>query len=157
MKFKIKEEQLSKAKERNTFGAIKNSIKNGKGNFLGSVGEVVLLDYYTLKGATIQDAQQYDYDFILNDYRIEVKTQAIKFEPKDNWTCHVPDYNTEQKCDYYAFMGVNLQKNEAYLFGFVKKDVWKTIKTLKKQGEMGTRYPYKCDTWVCQIKDLQKI
>jgi hypothetical protein len=157
MKFKITSEQLEKAKLRNTFGELKNSIRKGEGNLIGSIGEIILMDYYTNKGSIIEDAQKYDYDFKLNGFKIEVKTQEIKLEPKDNWTCHVPDYNAKQNCDYYAFMGVNLQKNEAFCLGLIKKDYWSQVRKLKKQGEMGTKYPFKCDTWVCLIKDLKKI
>lgn len=157
MKFKITSEQLEKAKTRNTFGELKNSIRKGQGNFIGSIGEIVLMDYYLKKGSKVEDGQNYNYDFKLNGFTIEVKTQEIKLEPKDNWTCHVPNYNDKQNCDYYAFMGINVQKNEAYCFGFLNKDSWMKVRKLKKQGEMGTKYPFKCDTWVCQIKDLTKI
>ncbi len=159
MKFKITPEQLEKANYRNTFGKLKNSIKDGDGNYLGSLGEVVIMDYYLKKGLKVEDGQKYDYDFKLNDLRIEVKTQEIKYkyEPKENYTCHIPNFNIKQDCDYYAFMFINLETNDAYCKGMISKKKWLLTRQLKKQGEMGFVKPFKCDTWICLISDLKKI
>jgi len=157
MKVIITKEQLNNAKKRNTFGVLENSIKNGKGNYLGAVGELVLMDYYKNKGAKVEDIQTFDFDFKLNDFKIEVKVQECKFQPKENWTCHVPNYNATQKCDYYAFVFVYLQKNEAFLEGVITKQRWLNVRNFKKEGEMGFVKPFECDTWTCQIKDLKKI
>lgn len=154
---KITEEQLSIAKTRNNFGVLKNSIKKGEGNYLGAVGEIILMDYYRNKGAKVEDIQTFDFDFKINDYKIEVKVQECKFKPKDNWTCHVPDYNATQKCDYYAFIFVNLEKKEAFLEGMITKKEWLSVRNFKKEGEMGFVKPFECDTWICQIKELKKI
>ncbi len=157
MKFKITSEQLEKANYRNTFGKLKNSIKDGEGNYLGAVGELVLMNYYKNKGANVKNIQTFDFDFKLNDYKIEVKAQECKFKPKENWTCHVPNYNATQNCDYYAFVFVNLQKKEAYLEGMITKQEWLNVRNFKKKGEMGYVKPYECDTWTCLISDLKKI
>ena len=157
MYFKITPEQLEKAKHRNTFDVLKNSIKNGEGTYLGSVGEIVLIDYYKNKGVKFEDGQKYDYDFIINDYKIDVKTQSIKYKPKPNFTCHIPNFNIKQDCDFYAFMFINLETNDAYCEGMIRKKDWKLIAKLKKQGEMGHVKPFATDTWICLISDLSKI
>ena len=159
MYFKITPEQLEKAKHRNTFEPLKNSIEEGKGTYLGSVGEVVLIDYYKNKQVKFEDKQNFDYDFIINDFKIDVKTQSMKYkyEPKPNFTCHIPNFNIKQDCDYYAFMFINLETNDAYCVGMIKKKDWKLVSQLKKQGEMGHIKPFKCDTWICLISDLSKI
>ena len=82
MKVIITEQQLNNAKKRNTFGVLKNSIKNGEGNYLGAVGELVLMDYYRNKGAKVEDIQTFDFDFKINDYKIEVKVQECNFNLK---------------------------------------------------------------------------
>jgi hypothetical protein len=107
MYFKITPEQLERAKHRNTFDVLKNSIKNGEGTYLGSVGEIVLIEHYKNKGVKFVDGQKYDYDFIINDFKIDVKTQSIKYKPKPNFTCHIPNFNIKQDCDFYAFMFIN--------------------------------------------------
>ena len=157
MYFKITQEQLEKAKHRNTFDVLKNSIKNGEGTYLGSVGEVVLIDYYINKGVKFEDGQNYDYDFKINDYKIDVKTQSLKYKPKPNFTCHIPNFNIKQDCDFYAFMFINLETNDAYCEGMIRKKDWKLIAKLKKQGEMGHVKPFATDTWICLISDLSKI
>jgi hypothetical protein len=157
MYFKITPEQLEKAKHRNTFGILKNSLKNGEGNYLGSVGEIVLIDHYKNKGVKFEDGQKYDYDFIINDYKIDVKTQSLKYKPKPNFTCHIPNFNIKQDCDFYAFMFINLETNDAYCEGMIRKKDWKLIAKLKKQGEMGYVKPFATDTWICLISDLSKI
>ncbi|NCX04497.1 MAG: hypothetical protein EBW68_01790 [Actinobacteria bacterium] len=157
MYFKITQEQLERAKHRNTFEVLKNSIKNGEGTYLGSVGEVVLIDYYINKGVKFEDGQNYDYDFKINDYKIDVKTQSMKYKPKPYFTCHIPNFNIKQDCDFYAFMFINLETNEAYCEGMIRKKDWKLIAKLKKQGEMGHIKPFATDTWICLISDLSKI
>ena len=157
MYFKITPEQLEKAKHRNTFGILKNSLRKGEGTYLGSVGEVVLIDYYKNKEVKIKDKQNFDYDFIINDYKIDVKTQSIKYKPKPNFTCHIPNFNIKQDCDFYAFMFINLETNDAYCEGMIRKKDWKLIAKLKKQGEMGYVKPFATDTWICLISDLSKI
>jgi hypothetical protein len=157
MYFKITPEQLERAKHRNTFGILKNSIKNGEGNYLGSVGEVVLIDHYKNKEVKFEDEQNFDYDFIINDFKIDVKTQSIKYKPKPNFTCHIPNFNIKQDCDFYAFMFINLETNDAYCEGMIRKKDWKLIAKLKKQGEMGHVKPFATDTWICLISDLSKI
>jgi len=157
MYFKITQEQLEKAKHRNTFGVLKNSLKNGEGNYLGSVGEIVLIDYYKNREVKFEDGQNYDYDFIINDYKIDVKTQSMKYKPKPYFTCHIPNFNIKQDCDFYAFMFINLETNDAYCEGMIRKKDWKLISKLKKQGEMGHVKPFATDTWICLISDLSKI
>jgi len=159
MYFKITSEQLERAKHRNTFDVLKNSIKNGEGTYLGSVGEVVLIDYYKNKEVKFEDGQNYDYDFIINDYKIDVKTQSMKYkyEPKPYFTCHIPNFNIKQDCDFYAFMFINLETNDAYCEGMIRKKDWKLVSKLKKQGEMGYVKPFATDTWICLISDLSKI
>jgi hypothetical protein len=157
MYFKITPEQLEKAKYRNTFDKLKNSISKGKGTYLGSVGEVVLMDYYINKGVKVEDGQKYDYDFILNDFKIDVKTQSMQYKPKPNFTCHIPNFNIKQNCDFYAFMFINLKTNDAYCVGMINKQDWKLVAKLIKQGEMGHVKPFITDTWVCLISDLLKI
>jgi hypothetical protein len=157
MYFKITQEQLERAKHRNTFDVLKNSLRNGEGTYLGSVGEVVLIDYYINKGVKFEDGQNYDYDFKINDYKIDVKTQSLKYKPKPNFTCHIPNFNIKQDCDFYAFMFINLETNDAYCEGMIRKKDWKLISKLKKQGEMGHVKPFATDTWICLISDLSKI
>jgi hypothetical protein len=157
MKLQITSEQLEKATRRNNFGILNNSIKKGEGNYLGAVGEVVLMDYYINKGANVTDGQMFDFDFAVNKYKIEVKTQANIYTPKNDWTCHVPNANATQKCDFYAFVFVNLQKNEAYCKGMITKEKWLKVRQFKQKGEMGHKDAFECDTWVVQIKDLTKI
>jgi hypothetical protein len=157
MYFKITPEQLERAKHRNTFDVLKNSIKNGEGTYLGSVGEVVLIDYYKNKEVKFKDEQNFDYDFIINDFKIDVKTQSMKYKPKPYFTCHIPNFNIKQDCDFYAFMFINLETNDAYCEGMIRKKDWKLIAKLKKQGEMGYVKPFATDTWICLISDLSKI
>ena len=157
MYFKITPEQLERAKHRNTFDVLKNSIKNGEGTYLGSVGEIVLIDYYKNKEVKVEDKQNFDYDFIINDFKIDVKTQSIKYKPKPYFTCHIPNFNIKQDCDFYAFMFINLETNDAYCEGMIRKKDWKLIAKLKKQGEMGHVKPFATDTWICLISDLSKI
>ena len=71
-----------------------NSITKGEGNLAGAVGEIIVKDAY--KG---QGENTYDYDTIIKDYKIDIKTKKFsdQFHPNENWNLNVSDYNTKQK------------------------------------------------------------
>ena len=157
MQINITDSQRERARTRFTFGELKNSIRKGEGNEIGALGEILVMDHYKEKGCEVIDGQNFDFDFMIDGHMIEVKTQETRFEPNDSWTCHVPDYNAKQKCDFYCFVFIERSMSKAWIAGMIKHDTFHQIKKLKMKGEIGFRKAFKCDTWTILISDLIKI
>ena len=89
-------------------GSIKNSITKGRGNLAGFIGEEAFCAY---TGASIvMDKNMYDYDVVLNDDRIEIKTKRRTVKPKPNYDVSVADTSTHQKPDEYVFISFEFGK-----------------------------------------------
>ena len=54
-------------------GELKNSIMNGKGNFIGFIGEAATKSYFQIPITTNHNT--YDYDLVLNNDTIDVKSK----------------------------------------------------------------------------------
>jgi hypothetical protein len=43
---------------------------------------------------------------------------------------------------------------KGWLAGHISRSKFHQIKQLKKEGEIGFSKPFKCDTWIVQVKNL---
>jgi hypothetical protein len=66
----ISEEQIERAKKLYSFGELKGSITKGKSNLFGAIGEIVIFDIYTAKGYKVDFNSTFDYDLIIDNYKI---------------------------------------------------------------------------------------
>lgn len=121
-------EAKNKAKQ---LGVLNNSIRNGTGNVYGFLGEILLACHYRVE---VQNT--YDYDLIVKDYKIDVKTKACTSEPKPEYFCTVADYNTEQECDIYAFVRVLEDFSKAWLLGYCGKKYFYNNASFYKKGDL---------------------
>ena len=148
-KFKVTKDQLDRAKKLFDFKELNNS------NLAGAVGEIVVKDAYKGTGENT-----YDYDTIIKDYKIDIKTKKFsdQFTPNKDWNLNVSDYNTRQKCDAYCFVGVNESNTIAYVYGFMKKKDFYDKAVFGKKGQIDPRgngkWKFKSDCYNILIKDL---
>ena len=114
--------QIERAKELYTFSNLKGSITKGKSNIYGALGEIVVYDYFTDNGSIVSFKSTYDYDLIISDYKIDVKSKKFtsKFTPKYDWNLNISDFNTTQKCDYYFFIGVSDDLKSYCFYGYIE-------------------------------------
>ena len=92
---------LDRAKK---MGTIKNSITKGEGNVAGFLGEEAFCSY---TGASIvMDKNMYDYDVILDDIKIEIKTKRRTVTPKSHYDVSVANTSKHQKPDEYVFLSL---------------------------------------------------
>ncbi len=143
----------------NRMGRIRNSIMRGKGNVYGFLGEQIA--QLVLGGEVVNKGKKYDvnYDLVLDDgTTVEVKTKKTTVTPKDYYECSVAAFNTEQKCDYYAFVRVLDNKEGGWFLGVMpKKKYFKNARFLKKgttDGDNG--FLVRADCYNMAISDLQK-
>lgn len=150
----ITPEQVERGKDHFEFGKLKNSILHGEGNLLGAIGEIITFDYCQDKVKTLIHAQNWDYDLIVNDYKIEIKTQSVKYKPESTWTCHVPACNINQQCDFYCFVFINKDLSKGWIAGKITRQKFHEIKKFKKKGEIGFYKPFLDDTFIININQL---
>jgi hypothetical protein len=67
----------------------------------GCIGELACASYL---GCELQ--HHYEYDIILNDWKIDVKTMKRGHDPQQNWVCRLPITGHMQDCDIYVFASV---------------------------------------------------
>ncbi len=73
IEIEITEEQRKRAKELYEFNVLKGSVTKGKGNEVGALGEVIVLDYFSKKTET-EYVGSYDYDMIIKITKFCTKT-----------------------------------------------------------------------------------
>lgn len=162
IKIDVTEPQLTRAEERFEFGALKGSITKGDGNLAGALGEIIVLDYMLSKGNEVKDISTYDYDLIIDGYRVDVKSKRQKYAPQPNHRCTVSAYNTRQKCDYYFFTQVMYDMNAVYLSGYKKKSDFFNQSTFFEKGDTDpsgqkSDFVFTYDCYVMNLEDLTKF
>lgn len=153
----ITQQQIKRAEILYKFKVLNNSITKGEGNLIGALGEIIVFDYYQNKGREVEHCQHHDFDLMIEGFKVEIKTQETRFKPLHWFTCHVSDYNATQECDFYCFPFVNESMSTAWLAGMIKKNDFKERAVFKKEGEIGFKKPFLCDTWTVRIDELIKI
>jgi hypothetical protein len=148
IKLQITESQIERAKKLFSFNKLKNSIKEGEGNLLGAIGEIVAFDYYQEQDKLVIHSGDFNFDLLIDGSKIEVKTMEVNATPKEYHECNVSLYNAEQQCDYYLFLNVDSSHSTAYIKGYVSKERFKKIRQLRLKGEKNGSFEYKCDTFV---------
>jgi hypothetical protein len=154
IEFTITKQQIVRAEMLYKFNCLNNSIRQGEGNLIGAIGEIVVFDHYTKIGRNVVHAQDFNYDLLIEGFKIEVKTQENRSIPSPVYTCHVPDYNSTQECEFYCFVFIHPDMTKGWLAGHISRSKFHQIKQLKKEGEIGFSKPFKCDTWIVQVKNL---
>jgi hypothetical protein len=145
-------DQLIRAEHHYKHGALRGSMTEGRSNIYGAISEIAVGDYYDTnwqhykKGlfAKIVDRTNcYDKDLIVNGKRIDVKGKHTTVEPKWNYFCSVSDWNTKQKCDYYLFARVTVDRTLCYIIGEIAKERFFQEAKFFKKGEID---PYSINT-----------
>ena len=150
------QDQIQRAKELFDFRVLNNSITQGDGNLAGALGEIIVCDHYN---ASHQNT--YDYDLILKEKKIDVKTKRFSpnYVPQSNWLVSVSASNISQKCDYYCFAGVTNDLCFAYIYGFIQKDNFYKQSIFGKEGEIDPYgngvWTFRADCYNLFIKDLK--
>jgi hypothetical protein len=148
IKLQITESQIERAKKLFSFNKLKNSLRNGEGNLLGAIGEIVAFDYYQGQDKLVIHSGDFNFDLLIDGSKIEVKTMEVNATPKEYHECNVSLYNAEQQCDYYLFLNVDSNHSTAYIKGYVSKQRFKKIRQLRLKGEKNGSFEYTCDTFV---------
>ena len=154
----ISEEQIERAKKLYSFKELRGSITKGEGNLRGALGEIIVFDIFTDKGSEINKKSTFDYDLIIDGYKIDVKTKATNYKPIDSFNCSIPAAQKRQKCDYYFFTYITYDYKQCYLAGYKSKESFFKQSTFAKKGELDKGYwKYRADCYNLRMKNLNKF
>ena len=136
----------------NVMGKLYGSITKGKGNGIGFLGEEVA--NFIMDGDNINTTKKYstNYDIVLpNGTTVEVKTKKTSVVPLPHYDCSVAAQNTDQKCDYYAFVRVHEnQKEGRFLGGITNKTFYNNARFMKPgTSDRANSPPLKADSHTC--------
>lgn len=156
IKVMINDNQIIEAKRKaEEMGLIRNSITSGEGNLIGFLGEIIVAEYF---GGIIQNT--YDYDIIINNKKIDVKTKKTTVIPEPNYLASVAAYNTKQKCDSYYFVRIDLDKKVGYLLGGLSKKSFFEKAVFYKEGDLDPSstfgWRFKADCYNVKFYELKK-
>lgn len=145
----IKQKAKKKAQE---LGNLNNSITKGDGNISGFIGEFIAAE---IMNGDVHNT--FDYDVVLKDgTKIDVKTKRTTVKPKDFYECSVAQYNTNQKCDGYAFVRVKNDLSVGWFLGYLSKDRYFKIAKRLKKGDIdpSNNFVVKADCYNVKISEL---
>ena len=123
----------------------------------GYLGEVVVMDYYG-----VDDIDDYEYDIIVGEYKIDVKTISCKFKPPMNYLASVNSCEIEgehrQNADVYIFVRIREDCTIAWLVGFIECErFFDMSKFLKKCDTYHGMTFDKANMNVLPIRNLHRI
>ena len=158
IKLQISKQQIERASKLYPFKQLKGSITKGKSNIYGALGEIIIYDKYKKDGFNVDDNSTYDYDLIIDNYKIDVKTKRTTVTPKSNYLCSISSFNTRQKCDIYFFIRINENMKECYLLGYKSKIDFFNKATFNKKGSLDVNgWVFKDDCYNLKISMLNKF
>jgi hypothetical protein len=146
------------SKKANSLKILNNSITEGKGNIAGFLGEEIALSFliHSLEKNT------FDFDIILNDLKIDIKTKRTSVIPLPHFECSVSNYNTKQECDIYLFtrvLEIDGFISRGWLLGYIEKKRFYEKAIFHKQGEVDSdnNFTFKADCYNLSISELYPV
>jgi len=143
-------------------GVLKNSIKEGEGNFTGFCGELACKKYFGIPLDLMQNT--YHHDIVVDEVTYDVKTKKRLYPPKSNWEGSVSDFNTSQKCMFYLHVSIYWPKNaimptSAFLCGYYPKEKYVNESRFLKKGELDGSNGFICvsDCWNMYYYDIYDV
>jgi hypothetical protein len=150
---------ITAEKKAEELGRLNNSIREGKGNKIGILGEILVADYYhNVRKFPTKIVNNFDYDLDIDGIRVDVKTKETTVIPEDYFYCSVASYNTSQKCDLYYFVRIMTDLSRGWLLGGLLREDFYEKSTFGKKGEIDPtsrhNWRFRADCYNVPIKEL---
>ena len=126
----------------------------------GVIGELAVSQALASLGIAYSHDDTYDYDFLAEGIRIDVKTNNFNYAPiRDSNNVMLTDYLRNQKCDAYIFVATCKTDNIARIMGCCAKHwFWETdCGQDYKAGEKISVRKIKQDARILKYKNLTSI
>jgi len=154
----ITAEQLKRAENLYSFKKLKGSIMKGSSNIYGALGEVAIYDFFVEKGFDIDFRSTYDYDMVIDKYKVDVKTKRTTVKPKESYLCSIAAFNIRQDCDLYFFVRVNENKENCFLLGYKRKEDFFKEAVFNRKGDIDVNgWAFKDDCYNLEIGKLKNF
>jgi len=156
----ITPDQIQRASELYSFGALKDSITRGKSNIYGALGEVIVHDYLKSKGRRVKIVGDRNFDITSNGKTIDVKTKRTSVPPIQSFNCSIPAANPNQKCDYYVFVRVMEDKSVGWIVGYMDKSEYFKKAKFYRKGQTDPIFPawkFAADCYNLEISKLKQL
>lgn len=125
----------------------------------GNIGELAVAAFMAACDVPFDHIDDYDYDFMVNGLRIDVKTNANKHLLEPYHHIMLTDYLRNQDCDIYIFAAVSYELNIVQIMGYCEKQLfWQSEhgRDLKK-GEKVSVTPVKEDARLLAYRHIHGI
>ena len=121
-------------------------------DFHGSLGEVVMCDYY---GGDVRD--ELDYELLVGGLKVEVKTKLFTagHVPSLDWEVSVPATSVHQRTELFGFMGLSDDLREAYVYGFLTRSDFFRLAEFVPGNEKRDGFSTPANTWRVKVRDLE--
>lgn len=120
----ITSEIYSRAKSRaDNIGELRNSIRKGKGNLVGCIGEDVIKRY--LDGSYARGKSKFNHDMLIEDHKIEIKSKERKHAPKLDWEASIAKSSSHQEPDFYIFTSAEKSDDKytkLWILGYISRE-----------------------------------
>jgi len=111
---KFTDDMVARAKVKaDNLGKLRRSIRGGKGNTIGYLGEEIVAHY--MKADIISNdegTEKYNYDLVKDGKKIEVKSKERTVPPKGYYDASVAETSRHQKTDIYVFTSIQCNGGE---------------------------------------------
>ena len=152
---KITPDIVARAKKKAaTVGVLQGSITGSLSNVVGAIGEIIVEDY---TGGT--EANSKDFDILVDERRVDVKTKRCNTTPSPNYDCSVAAHGTKQDCDSYVFVRILTDHSKAWILGEIPKSKFYKKATRYRTGDVdpANGFVFKADCYNLAIQELDSV
>lgn len=149
-------ENLVKHLQVETSRSMYSGEQNYRKNLIGAIGECVFEQIF--KQAI--RVNNYYYDFIIGDRKIDIKTKECAFKPLPEYAVSVLRYSINcAKCSHYVFVRVSKDLKYAWILGGLEKDSFRKMAKFYATGDIedGTNFVFKQGTYNLPISKLNDL
>ena len=143
-------------------GTISNSVLKGEGTFSGFVAEEAAKDFLNA-----ELVNQYGYDLLWNNYKVEVKAISLAFAPIETHHVRIHETSFHQNPDLFVFLCVQYPNKEykpnevvaVWMLGAIKRDKFYQRAGFAKKGNPSSFSPVlqKESAFILKINQLSNI
>ena len=151
--------------------APRDSLRDGKGSFTGSLCEIVQFDYFlnetvtfnnvlptvNAKGyrwpTTYQETINWDMASNATDQSTDTKGKEREDPPLEHYLASVTDANKRQQCAFYSFASSSHNHRYVHLIGYISKEEFELYAKFAAKGEFDVTssprkpFHFRCDCW----------
>ena len=150
-------DQVNRAAKLYEFQVLNNSLTHGDGNAAGALAEICFLDCFKARGKEIFHAQHRDYDFIMNNKKIEIKGTRVNNPPRLAHQFKLPCGQYDQQCDFYCCIYVMNDFSKVFINGYISKKDFFDNAILHLEGDKEHNFTFRCDTKTVTLAQLKPL